>query len=152
MFEGQNQTAEPERTIPVYLKISAIIFLVVLIYLGYVFWARAQQKDAFEALQSQKKAQQAAADQKAVEGLGGSQFKILTFYSDPAAITRGDSAELCYGVSNAQSVTLEPQTNAVWPSLSKCVSVSPRKTTAYTLTVTDATGHTQQSKVTVEVH
>jgi cytoskeletal protein RodZ len=151
MLEAKNQTPEPEKSIPGYLKISGAVFLVAAIYLGYIFWARAQQRAAFEQHEAERKAQQAAADQKAVEGMGGSEFKILNFYADPPVISRGDSTELCYGVSNAQSVTLQPQTNAVWPAFSKCVSVSPRKTTEYTFTATNAAGQAQSSKLTVEV-
>lgn len=151
MFENNKQDAAPQKSTPGYLKVSIIVFIAVVIYLGYIFWSRSQQSRAFEARQAQQKAQQAAADKKAVESLGGSEFKILTFYADPAVIARGDATELCYGVSNATSVTLEPQSSSVWPSLSKCVSASPRKTTAYTLTATDQTGQTKESQLTVEV-
>lgn len=151
MLEGKNQTPEPDKSIPAYLKISGAVFLVVAIYLGYIFWARAQQRAVFEQREAQRKAEQAAADQKTVEGMDGNEFKILNFYADPPVISRGDSTELCYGVSNAQSVTLHPQTNAVWPAFSKCVSVSPRKTTEYTFTASNAAGQTQTSKLTVAV-
>jgi cytoskeletal protein RodZ len=152
MLEGKKQAGEPEKTIPSYLKITGPVVVVVVIYLGYIFWSRAQQNRPFEERQAQQKTAQAAADKKTVEGMGGSEFKILNFYADPPTISRGDSAELCYGVSNAQTVKLEPQSSAVWPSFSKCVSVSPRKTTTYTLTATDANGQTKQSTITVEVH
>jgi hypothetical protein len=142
---------EPEKSIPSYLKISAAILLVSIVYLGYIFYSRAQQAKIFEAREAAQKAQQSANDQKAVEGMGGDKFAILNFYADPAAIAPGDATELCYGVSNATKVTLVPQPNAVWPAFSKCVSVSPRKTTAYTLTATDAAGHTAESRVTVNV-
>ena len=64
---------------------------------------------------------------------------------------RGEEVDLCYGVSNAKTVTLVPQPNAVWPSYSRCVQVSPQKTTTYTLTVTDAAGNTKSASLTVEV-
>jgi hypothetical protein len=49
-------------------------------------------------------------------------------------------------------VTLEPQPNAVWPSYARCVSVSPARSTTYTLTISDASGNTrtQSLQVTVE--
>src|SRR6266404_5745717 len=55
-------------------------------------------------------------------------------------------------VANAKSVKLEPQPNAVWPSYARCVSVSPAKSTTYTLTVSDSSGNTktQSLQVTVE--
>lgn len=159
MFEQQNRSApaqpetpkHPEKSIPTITKALAVVFVIVLLYVGYIFWSRAQEKAAFEQQASQRKAAQAAADQKAVAGMGGNEFKILRFYAYPSQIERGDSTDICYGVSNAASVTLQPQTSAVWPAFNKCVTVSPRETTEYTFTAKDAAGHTQQQKVTVEV-
>jgi hypothetical protein len=133
------------------LKISALLFLVVIIYVAYIFYSRTQRNRPFEERAAEEKALRAAADQKAVQGMGGDKFEILNFYADPAAISRGDSSELCYGVSNATAVTLQPQSNAVWPAFSKCVSVSPRKSTEYTLTATSAAGESKESKITVHV-
>jgi hypothetical protein len=134
-----------------FLKISALLFLVVIIYVAYIFYSRAQRNRPFEERAAEEKALRAAADQKAVQGMGGDKFEILNFYADPAAISKGDATDLCYGVSNASTVTLQPQSNAVWPAFSKCVSVSPRKTTEYTLTATSPTGEVKTSKVTVPV-
>jgi hypothetical protein len=89
--------------------------------------------------------------EKAFEGMGGNRFEILSFYASPSLIHRGEDSTLCYGVSNVRSVTLEPQSNLVWPSQGRCVDVTPAKTTTYTLTATDAAGHTKSATVTVEV-
>jgi hypothetical protein len=48
-------------------------------------------------------------------------------------------------------VKLEPQPNAVWPSYARCVSVSPAKTTEYTLTISDASGNTKSQSLQVNV-
>jgi hypothetical protein len=151
MFESQNQSGHPDKSIPIYLKIFGALFALALLYLGYVFWSRAQEKQVFRDQFTQRQAQQAAADKKTFEGMGGNRFQILRFYASPTAISRGDSAELCYSLSNAKTVTLQPQPEPVWPSFSKCVEVSPKKTTVYTLAATDAAGNTKQQKVTVEV-
>ena len=85
--------------------------------------------------------------------MGGNNFEILDFYAKPQVIRRGDSASLCYSVSNAKSVTLDPPSNVkVWPSYERCVSISPAKTTTYTLTATDAAAHTKSAQATIEVH
>jgi len=84
--------------------------------------------------------------------MGGDRFEILNFYAYPGVIQRGDLTTLCYSVSNAKSVTLEPQSNAVWPAFEGCVSVSPKKTTTYTFTATDATGNKKTATAIVEVH
>jgi hypothetical protein len=73
------------------------------------------------------------------------------FYANPGAIRRGESAQLCYGVANAKAVKLEPQSNPVWPSLSRCVEVAPAKTTIYTLTIEDAAGNTKSQTLEVKV-
>jgi len=83
--------------------------------------------------------------------LGGNQFAILNFYASPGEIRRGETAQLCYGVSNAKTVRIEPQTSAVWPSYSRCVDVAPKKDTTYTLTAEDAAGHIKTATVTVKV-
>ena len=48
-------------------------------------------------------------------------------------------------------MTLEPQTNPVWPSYTRCVDVKPTKTTTYTLTATGTDGDTLSREVTVKV-
>jgi hypothetical protein len=66
-------------------------------------------------------------------------------------IHKGDTAQLCYGVANAKTIKLEPQSNPVWPSYSHCVDVSPAKTTTYTLTVSDSTGNTKSESLQLRV-
>jgi hypothetical protein len=132
----------------IYVRASVAIFLVALSYVGWVFWSRAHQDKVIE---ERIAAQRRAQDAEAVESMGGNRFEILAFYADPAVVSRGDSTDLCYSVSNAKSVTLEPQSNAVWPSYERCVSVSPHKTTTYTLTAIDAAGHRKSATITVEV-
>lgn len=99
----------------------------------------------------QRTEKQREEDRLAVEQMGGNEFTILDFYASPKVIHRGDSAQLCYGVSNAKSVKLEPQLQPVWPSLAHCVDVSPTKTTTYTLTIEDAKGDKKSEAVDVKV-
>jgi hypothetical protein len=128
--------------------VSIVVFALVLGYLGWVFYSRRQADRAIEERAAAAKQAQA---QQTFEGMGGDRFDILAFYATPAAINAGDSVSLCYSVSNAKSVTLEPQSNAVWPSYERCVSVSPTKTTTYTFMATDAAGHTKSATATVRV-
>jgi hypothetical protein len=131
-----------------YVAISAVVVLLAASYVGWVFWSRAHENKLIE---ERVAAQRRAMDAQAVDSMGGNRFEILAFYATPAVVTRGDSTDLCYSVSNAKSVTLEPQPHPVWPSYERCVSVSPHKTTTYTLTATDASGHTKSATITVEV-
>jgi hypothetical protein len=127
---------------------SSLLFLVALLYVGWIFFSRWQQNRDFE----QKAAtQKRAEDQRAVDALGGNRFDILNFYG-PATVRQGEQAQLCYGVSNAKTVRLDPPaTAAVWPSYSRCVDAAPTQDTTYTLTAEDAAGHTKTATLTVQV-
>ena len=148
MLTDANPEHDSGMGIRVYIAVSAVVFFLALSYVGWVFWSRANENKVIE---ERVAAQRRAQDEATVESMGGDRFEILAFYANPAVIGRGDSTDLCYSVSNAKSVTLEPQTSKVWPSYEHCVSVSPHKTTTYMLTATDAVGHTKSAAVTVEV-
>lgn len=132
-----------------YLIVSALALAMGLAYVGWVFFSR---WEGSRAIEERAAAEKRAEAEQTFEGMGGDRFEILKFYALPGEIRPGDDVDLCYGVSNAKSVTLEPQKNVVWPAYSRCVKVSPRKTTTYTLTATDAAGHNKTATVIVEVH
>ena len=135
------------------LLYSSAVLLIVLVGVAFVMVSRRQDRRNIERQAAEARAEeQRAQDRLAVEQLGGKEFAILSFYASPGTIRRGDSAELCYGVANAKSVRLEPQTEPVWPSTARCVSVKPVKSTIYTLTIEDAAGKTQSADVEVKVH
>jgi hypothetical protein len=82
---------------------------------------------------------------------GGSDLKILNFY---AARDRQGAAGhwlLCYGVLNARSVRIQPPVGDIYPTLSKCVAVKPRKETRYTLTAEDAAGRSASASLVLRV-
>ena len=130
------------------LLYTSILLGIALMYVGWIFFSRWQENREIERKAAEEKK---AADQSVVEMLGGNQFAILNFYASPGEIRRGETAQLCYGVSNAKTVRIEPQTSAVWPSYSRCVDVAPKKDTTYTLTAEDAAGHIKTATVTVKV-
>jgi len=86
-----------------------------------------------------------------VEILGGSEFKIISFYASPGEIHRGDTVTMCYGVSNAKSVSVDPPIGEVWPSVSRCMQITPKKTTKYTFTADDGKGSTKTAELTIVV-
>lgn len=131
---------------------SSVLILIVALYVGWILLSRHQENRAYEQRAEQAQAKkQREADQAAIEQLGGSELAIQMLYATPK-IHRGEAAQICYGVANAKSVTLEPQTSPVWPSHSLCVDVKPSKTTTYTLTATAADGQTVSQQVQIEVH
>jgi hypothetical protein len=128
------------------------VLVIVLAFVGYTMWSRkTQDADLAYKQQQAKSAQQRESDAAAVEELGGSDFKIIAFYASPGLIHRGDTVDMCYGVSNAKTVKLDPPEATVWPSANRCMQVTPKKTTTYTLTIDDGKGKTANQQLTITV-
>jgi hypothetical protein len=130
-----------------------VVALIVLGYTAFVFWSRWQENQDIAAKEKAAQAAKVRDDAaKSFEVLGGADFKIVSFYAMPGTIHRGDSVDMCYGVSNAKSVKLDPPDVAnMFPSLDRCVKVAPKKTTTYTFTADDGKGNTKTAQLTIEV-
>jgi len=130
-----------------------VVALIVLGYTAFVFWSRWQENQDIAAKEKAAQAGKLRDDAaKSFEVLGGADFKIVSFYAMPGTIHRGDSVDMCYGVSNAKSVKLDPPDVAsMFPSLNRCVKVVPKKTTTYTFTADDGKGNTKTAQLTIEV-
>jgi hypothetical protein len=134
------------------LLYSSIVLAVVALFVGWTLFSRWQENRRIDRLAAKEASQkQLDNDRAALEQFGGKDLAIQSLYATPGIIHRGQSTQLCYGVANAKTITLEPQTNPVWPSYSRCVDVTPKKTTVYTLTVQDAAGNTKSQTVEVKV-
>jgi hypothetical protein len=119
------------------------------IYCGFIFYSRWSENR--EAVQKAKQ-QELAADQKTVDAYGGGKVKIMAFTLSSGAIHRGDKIDICYGVANAKTVTIDPKPDGeTWPSLNRCVEAEPKKDTTYTLTATDEKGQTDTQSLAVRV-
>jgi hypothetical protein len=130
---------------------SAAIVIVVLV-VGWILVSRWLENRGIEKRASEERTQkQQEQDRVTLEQLGGKELAIQNFYASPGEIRRGGTVQLCYGVANAKTVKLEPQSNPVWPSYSRCVDVAPTKTTTYTLTIADAAGNTKTQTLEVKV-
>lgn len=135
------------------LLYSSLILVCVALYVVYVIYERHESGQRFERqTKAHQDAQRREDDLRAIEQLGGSELAIRGLYVSPSLIHPGESAQLCYDVANAATVTLDPPAGAVWPSHSRCLDLSPKKTTTYTLTITDATGKTVSQSVELSVH
>ena len=131
---------------------SAILLLAVAIYVGFLLLSRHESNRALEQRNAEKAAEQQRADDRAaIEQLGGSQLAIRALYVSPPIVHRGEKAQLCYDVANAKVVSLDPPAGDVWPSHTRCLDLSPRKTTTYTLTITDTAGHSVSQSVQLQV-
>ena len=130
---------------------TGALIIILAIYVGGIVFARWNENRTIEQRERDASAEkQREQDKNVVEQMGGSELAIQSFYGN-SAIHRGQTAQLCYGVANAKKVTLEPQSNPVWPSYSRCVDVTPTKTTIYTLTASDDAGHSVSQTFTVKV-
>ena|SRR5271165_4118112 len=144
--------SEPKSLLKNPLLYSSAVLVVAMLGVVFVMISRWQESRNNERGAAQERAEkQHEQDRLAIEQLGGKEFAILSFYASPTLIRRGDSAQLCYGVANAKSVKLDPQSQPVWPSVARCVDVSPNKSTTYTLTIEDAAGKKLTQDVEVKV-
>jgi hypothetical protein len=131
---------------------SSLVILGVFLYVSYVLLMRHESNRAYERQIKERQSEQRREDDRlAVEQLGGSELAIRGLYVSPRSIHPGETAQLCYDVANAKTVTLDPPAGAVWPSHSRCLNISPRKTTTYTLTIQDAAAKTVSQAVELTV-
>ena len=149
----QLQPGPPSKSIFKNPSLYSYSLLVIAVFgVAWILFSRWEENRVIEHRAKEKRTQeQLEQDRITLEQMGGKELAIQNFYATPAVIRRGQSVQLCYGVANAKTVTLEPQSNPVWPSYSRCVDVSPAKTTTYTLTIADAAGHTKSQTLEVQV-
>lgn len=134
-----------------FLYTWAALVIVALIVVGILVSRWKENRDLEERAKQTKTQKQQEQDRIALEQMGGKELAIQNFYATPGTIRHGETVQLCYGVANAKTVKLEPQSNPVWPSYSRCVEVTPAKSTTYTLTIADAAGNTKSQTLEVKV-
>jgi len=150
MFEPPGKTEETRWAN--FLRYSWLVLAAALIYVVGTFLLRWRENRAIDQEMERRAAtKRAEEDRRIVEMMGGNRFEILAFYATAATLQRGESAQLCYGVSNAASVRLDPPVESLRPSYSRCLDVSPQKDTTYTLTAEDTQGHTKTATAVVRV-
>jgi hypothetical protein len=130
---------------------STAIVIAVVVVIGILFVRWQENRDIERHTREERTAKQKEQDRITLEQLGGKELAIQNFYASPSVVRRGERVQLCYGVANAKTVTLEPQSNPVWPSYARCLDVTPAKTTTYILTIADAAGHTKTQSLEVKV-
>ncbi len=118
------------------------------IYLSLVYYSRRSANRVLIQNLTERKASQ---ERAVVDAYGGESLAILNFYANPAAISPGETTQLCYSVPNAVTVRIEPPVENVWPSRSRCVDVAPKTDTVYTLIAEDGSGNTVTADTTVKV-
>lgn len=156
LTESQQTAPEDKRTarVRLMLRYMPILIAIAAIYAAIVLVVRWNQtRDAEAKEEAAASAEKRESDARALDAVGGTEFRILSFYATPGLVHRGDQVEICYGVANAQSVKIEPDLGRnVWPSVNRCIDITPKKTTTYTLTAQDAHGNSKTESFTLEVH
>jgi len=130
------------------LLYSMVMLVIVALVVGWIFFSRWRENRAFDERAAEQVREQ---DARTVQLMGGDTLQIQYFYGSPATISRGEMAQLCYGVANAKQVSLDPPVKEVWPSYGQCVDVSPKRDTTYTLSVQGAAGNTKTAKATISM-
>jgi hypothetical protein len=152
MLSDSDSRQQPRSILKNPLLYSSALVLIVTAAVGWIILSRWMENRRIDRQAARATAQkQLSNDRAALDQLGGKELAIQSFYANPGIIHRGQSTQLCYGVANAKTVKLEPQSNPVWPSYSRCVDVTPKKDTTYTLTVQDAAGNSKSQTVEVKV-
>jgi len=132
-------------------KLVQMMWLVVLfaaVYSGYIVWSRWHERRVGEQQERMRESENA---RRVVDTYGGNKLTILHFYATQSSIRLGAATTLCYGVSNAASVRIEPPVNEVWPSISRCLELHPKQSTIYKLVAADKAGHEETATVAIEV-
>jgi hypothetical protein len=131
------------------LPYSTALLIIVALYVGYTVFSRWKERHDYNEKLAQEEIEGA---KKSYEAYGSGQPKVLNFNISPGIIQKGDKATICYGVSNASTVKIDPKPDEnIWPSHARCVAVSPKKTTKYVITAQDASGKSDIRDVTIIV-
>jgi hypothetical protein len=131
------------------LPYTTVALIVAALWVGWLFYSRHRDAKAAEERAAAAEAQQ---NKKVVDQVFGSgSVKLLNFSISPIRLKRGAAAHMCYGVSNAESITIEPHVEDTKPSYNHCFDIAPLKTTTYTLTAKDKAGHVETGTLTVTV-
>ena len=130
------------------LPFTTAAVVITALYVGWIFYSRWDAQREAERAQKSARVEDA---QKVLEAYGGNKVKILSLSLSQGAIHRGESAQLCYGVSNAKTVTISPSIGELRPSVYRCVDVSPQADTKYTLTANDGQGNSDSQSIEIKV-
>lgn len=141
----------PSSRLKAILPYTTVLLVLALLYVAWTFYSRYQDNREAVKAAAEKKAQQEKDTNSRIFGSG--EVKINQFSADTGLLERGQTTQICYGVVNATTVTMEPSVGeALKPSWSHCSQISPKKTTTYTITAADNAGHKKTASLTIQVH
>jgi len=139
---------EPVRLLRRLLPFVSVAVFAALAYDAWIFYSRWSSKRDADRARQQDEIRRA---RESVDLLGGTGFRILTFYAAPNSIRNGDRAKICYGVYGAKTVRIEPPVADLIPAPTYCLEVAPHKNTEYKLIAGDGAGHTATASLVITV-
>ncbi len=92
--------AERRKPAPFVIVVAAVSVF----FLGWVLLTRGSARTQTEAVGTAT----AQRNAQTVAYYGNGQLKVLNFYANPPEVRRGSRTLVCYGVSNASSVRMNP--------------------------------------------
>ena len=130
------------------LAYTTVILILTAAYVAWVMASRWQERRNAEQAAKQAEIEQ---DKTTIDMLGGDKLRIIQFSAQPKIVKPGERALVCYGVTNAESVRIEPHIDDITPSLSRCLEVFPKRTIEYKITAQDSHGHTVTKSLMLKV-
>ena len=124
-----------------------VVIAVSVLFLGWVLSTRGSAGTQTETLRTAT----AQRNAQTVAYYGNGQLKVLNFYANPPEVRRGSRTLVCYGVSNASSVRIEPAVGETWPSTGRCMEVTAANDTEYKLIAQDTAGHEETRTLNLHV-
>ena len=124
---------------------TLVVFALSAAYVGFRFYQRQADSEDFTKKQTETR------EKPLPEIYKSEKLEILGFYVNPRRISAGEKASLCWGVLNAKSVSAEPGIGEISPSMSRCVTVTPARTTTYKFTAVGEDGAEKEAEATLTV-
>ena len=141
-------SVDPMQTLRRILPWLIIPIAIAGLYDGWIFYSR--WDDARQA-KARRVQQEGEAARKSLRESGGDEAKILSFGASDGVLRRGQHTNLCYSVTSAAKLRVEPDVPNVYPAYFNCVDIAPDKTTVYRLVATDKGGKSVDARLTIQV-
>ena len=131
------------------LPYTSIAVVIAALYVAWVFYSRHEANSKAQQELAAKESEHRQREAQTIFGSGGLSFR--TWSADKSVVRTGESAHICYGIVAAKTVKIDPPVADLKPSYLHCFEVAPKSTTTYTITATDAGGHTASQQLTIQV-
>ncbi|MBV8808266.1 MAG: hypothetical protein JO033_06285 [Acidobacteriaceae bacterium] len=151
LTDAPNPAPEPKRrsVLEKLLPFTTVAVIIAALYVAWTFYSRYE----YNKRTTERIAAERAAKEKQVmkEVYGSGEIRFTTFSIDTQVLKRGQTAQLCYGVVNAKTVTLDPPVEPIKPMYFHCLEIAPKKTTTYTITAENGAGQKESKSLTLQV-